>query len=62
MTWREIKQAVEAAGVADADEIYAIECERRDGNKSFHKAESGKMFELRERVDEAKADIHGCAS
>ena len=32
MTWKEIKQAVETAGVKENDEILFIECELRDAN------------------------------
>ena len=62
MTWNEIKQAAENAGIKETDEIVAIECERRDGDKIFHRARSGNMIILREHTDEQKSDTHGCAT
>ena len=35
MTWREIKQAVEQAGVRDDEEIGSIQCENGDGDHTF---------------------------
>lgn len=62
MTWNEIKRAAEIAGIKETDEIAAIECERRDGDKTFHPAKSGNMIVLREHPDEEKTDAHGCAT
>ncbi|MFN0279812.1 MAG: hypothetical protein ACKVRN_14630 [Pyrinomonadaceae bacterium] len=62
MTWKEIKAAVENAGITERDNLVSIECERRDGDKKLHVARSGAMFQLREHLDVAKADAHGCAT
>ena len=62
MTWNEIKKAVENAGIKETDEIVEIECERRDGDKVFHRAKSGDMIILREHLDDKKTDAHGCAT
>lgn len=62
MTWKEIKRAAETAGIKETDDIVAIECERRDGDKVFHRAKSGSMIILREHLDEKQADTHGCAT
>lgn len=61
MTWKEIKQAVETAGVNESEEILFIECELHDGDKTLHAARSGKLVRLREHVDDEKADTNGCA-
>ena len=60
MTWKEIKQKVEEAGVGDDDEISVIECE--NGN-TFHKMTIGKFVRLRENVSARKQreDAEGCA-
>ena len=60
MTWKEIKDAVEKAGVRENEEILSIECER-DGDKTLHSARAGKFLRLREPIDEKKADVNGCA-
>jgi len=36
MTWREIKKAVEQAGVGEDEEIRVIQCENGDGDHTFH--------------------------
>ena len=56
------KKAVQNAGIKETDEIVVIECERLDGDKMFHAAKSGNMIKLREHIDAAKADVHGCAT
>lgn len=61
MTWKEIKQAVETAGVNENEDILFIECEPNDGDNTLHAARSGKFVRLRERLDEAKANTNGCA-
>jgi arginyl-tRNA synthetase len=62
MTWREIKAAVETAGVNENEEILFIECELHDGDKTLYAARSGKALRLREHIDEAKAEANGCAT
>jgi len=37
MTWKEIKKAVEEAGVEEDEEIGLIQCENGDGDHTFHK-------------------------
>lgn len=61
MTWKEIKQAVEQAGVSDEDEICLLQCEGRDGAKTFHKTKLGKSLKLSEDVSEEREDFAGCA-
>lgn len=62
MTWKEIKNAVETAGVKESEEILFIECELHDGDKELHAARSGKSVRLREHVNEARAKENGCAT
>lgn len=64
MTWKEIKDAVETAGVKENDEIIMIECELHDGDKTLHAARSGNKVRLREHADEAKSKVtmNGCAT
>ena len=63
MTWREIKQAVEQAGVRDDDEIGVIQCENGNGDHTFHKMRLGRMLKLAENVsaEKAREDAEGCA-
>ena len=63
MTWSEIKQAVEDAGVEDDDDIALIQCENEEGDHTFHKMRLGKMLKLAERVATEKANkaAHGSA-
>lgn len=62
MTWKEIKQAVEKAGIKESDDIYILECERQNGDKVLHKSKSGNMIKLVERIAEQKVETHGCAT
>ena len=50
MTWLQIKEAVEQAGVRDDEEISLIQCENGDGDHTFHKVRFGKMLKLAENV------------
>ena len=63
MTWREIKKAVEEAGVGDDEEIALIQCENGDGDHTFHKVRLGKALKLTENVSEevSRKEAEGCA-
>ena len=63
MTWKEIKDAVEQAGVREDDEIGLIQCENGDGDHTFHKVRLGHELKLAENVsaDKAREDAKGCA-
>ena len=55
MTWGEIKQAVQAAGIEDEEEIGSIQCENSHGDHTFHKVSLGKRLNLKENVSPAEA-------
>ena len=61
MTWKQIKEAVEEAGVEDNEEIRLIECENGGGNGTFHKMRLGKAIKLTENTVENPEDYSGCA-
>jgi hypothetical protein len=63
MTWAEIKEAVEQAGVTDDEEIGSIQCENGDGDHTFHKVRLGHALKLAENVSEeaARREAKGCA-
>lgn len=63
MTWREIKQAVEAAGINEDEEIASIQCENNDGDHNFKKMKLGNRLKLSEGISSEKArkDADGCA-
>lgn len=61
MTWAEIKEAVEQAGVKDDDEIRDIVCENGKGDKTFHKVKLGRAYRLTEEISERPGDFAGCA-
>jgi hypothetical protein len=63
MTWKEIKEAVEQAGVAEDEDIAVIQCETGDGDHTFHKMRLGKALKLAENVsvEKAREDTAGCA-
>jgi hypothetical protein len=61
MTWKQIKEAVEEAGVEDSEEITAIECENGHGDGTFHKVRLGNALKLRENSVEDAEDYVGCA-
>jgi hypothetical protein len=61
MTWKEIKKAVEEAGVQDDDEISLIQCENKDGNHTFQKVRLGKTLKVAENVADKPEGYSGCA-
>jgi hypothetical protein len=61
MTWKQIKEAVEEAGVEDDEEIRLIECENGDGDGIFHKMRLGKALKLTENTLPSAKDSSGCA-
>ena len=63
MSWREIKEAVEKAGVKEDEEIALIQCENGKGDHTFHKVTFGKRLKLAENVSEevARKEAAGCA-
>ena len=61
MTWKQIKEAVEEAGVDENEEITAIQCENRHGDGTFHKMRLGRALKLRENTPENPEDYSGCA-
>ena len=63
MTWREIKDAVAQAGVAEDEEIVLIQCEYGEGDNTFHKVTLGKRLKLAENVSEevVRKEARGCA-
>jgi hypothetical protein len=63
MTWREIKAAVEEAGVQEHEEIVLIQCENGEGNHTFHKVRLGQALKLAENVSEevTRKQAQGCA-
>ena len=61
MTWKQIKEAVEEAGVEDSEEIRLIQCENGDGDGTFHKMRLGKAVKLVENVSDEAANFTGCA-
>jgi len=61
MTWKEIKNAAEAAGIRDDDEVSVIECQPHNGAKTLHKMKLGKFVKLAEDFsDKARQDASGC--
>jgi hypothetical protein len=63
MTWGEIKQAVEQAGVTEDEEICVIQCENGDGDHTFHKVKLGRTLKLAENISEeaSRREAKGCA-
>jgi len=63
MTWKEIKKAVEEAGVEEDEEIGLIQCENGDGDHTFHKVRLGKTLKLAENVspEVSRKEAGGCA-
>ena len=63
MTWREIKDAVENAGVREDEEIVQIQCVNGEGDHTFHKLRLGKTLKLTENVSEevSRKQAEGCA-
>ena len=61
MTWKQLKEAVEDAGIEDNEEICLIKCENGAGAGTFHKMRLGKALKLSEDTIEDPADSSGCA-
>lgn len=61
MTWKQIKTAVEEAGVEEDEEISLIECENGDGDGTFHKMRLGRAVKLVENTSYESEDYSGCA-
>ncbi len=61
MTWKEIKKAVEEAGVTEDEEISLIHCENGDGDKTFRKVRLGKAIKLAENTSPDAEEFSGCA-
>ena len=63
MTWKEIKNAVEKAGVTEDEEITVIQCENEIGDHTFHKVRLGRSLKLAENIspDEMRESAEGCA-
>jgi hypothetical protein len=61
MTWKQLKKAVEEAGLEEDQEISLIQCENGNGDGTFHKMRLGKAVKLTENVSEDAADYSGCA-
>ena len=63
MTWREIKKAVEQAGITEEDDIDLIKCENSNGDYTFARMRIGNKLKLTENVatEKTKADAEGCA-
>lgn len=64
MTWKEIKTAVEEAGVSEDEEISVIQCENSEGDHTFHKVRLGRTVKLAENISLEKAQraAGGCAT
>lgn len=64
MTWKEIKRAVEQAGVKESDDIVEIQCELNDGSKTLHPIRLGKFLKLAEdlspRAQQIERDATCC--
>ena len=63
MTWKEIKKAVEQAGINEDDDIEVIQCENSSGDHTFRRMQLGNKLKLRESVspERAREDAEGCA-
>jgi hypothetical protein len=63
MTWREIKTAVEQAGINEDEEISVIQCENESGDHTFNKVRLGRMLKLEENpsAEALRRDAEGCA-
>lgn len=66
MTWKQIKQAAEEAGVSDDEEISLIQCEPGvgAGDHTFHKVTLGRTVKLAENISarRAREEANGCAA
>ena len=61
MTWKQIKKAIDEAGLEDDEEISLIQCESRAGNRTFHKTRLGRAVKLTEDSRQDIEDSSGCA-
>ena len=63
MTWREIKKAVEQAGITEEDDIDLIKCENSNGDYTFARMRIGNKLKLTENIttDKAHEEAEGCA-
>ena len=61
MTWKQIKEAVEEAGLEEDEEISLIQCEDGQGDGTFHKMKLGRAVKLAENVSKDAVDYSGCA-
>ena len=63
VTWKEIKNAVEQAGIHEEDDIDVIQCEASSGDHTFRTMRLGNKLKLTENVspDKAREDAEGCA-
>jgi hypothetical protein len=61
MTWKEIKKAVEEAGITEDEEISLIQCEIGEGDKTFHKMRLGTTLKLAENAAADAEEYSGCA-
>jgi hypothetical protein len=63
MTWDEIKQAVEKAGINGNVDITEIQCASEGGDKKFQVIRIGNKIKLSESYDQkARAAAAGCAT
>jgi hypothetical protein len=61
VTWKEIKTAVEQAGIKESDNIVEIHCELNEGGKTLHHIRIGKFLKLAEDISERARDgERGC--
>jgi len=61
MTWKEIKAAIEQAGVKESDDIVDIHCQLNDGAKTLHQIRIGKFVKLAEDISEHAREMErGC--
>jgi hypothetical protein len=61
MTWAEIQNAVQQAGISDNDEIVEIHCEPNDGGKTLHQIRLGRFIKLAEDISEkGREAARGC--
>lgn len=61
MTWKQLKEAIEEAGLEEGEDISIIQCENEDGDGTFHKMRLGKKVKLTENISEDARDVSGCA-
>jgi len=62
MTWLELKEAVENAGIKNNDEVCLIECVHGEGDKTLHVTRLGQAMKLTENPTKDINDYRGCAT